>query len=258
MFCLLAAVHVQFKTASSLKTWNEAITLTTSWLGVLNEGGWEPWSTIKALPLWSIWFLFTDACAGPVAVNPEDLPTIQGSSTLRIFLMKKKKCSKRVKQSHVNSAIMIPVAVQFKLICQDGQQGTASQTLDVVCAFTQAHNLLFQSIISKRRHSIMCDLEAEKMSLRTPLNMVSCVLGQHLQMFHESYRAQGYSLINTCYKNINNFNSQKYLYRLTPPFLWRFISSSFFLFREGELRVFFFQRMGFGEHEKLHFFVERF
>ncbi len=98
-FCLLAAVHVQFKTVPSLKTWNEAITLTASWQGVLNEGGWEPWSTIKALPLWSIWFLFTDACAGPVAVNPEDLPTIQGSSTLRIFLMEEMKCSKRVMQT---------------------------------------------------------------------------------------------------------------------------------------------------------------
>lgn len=107
--------------ALSLKTWNEAITLSASWQDVLNEGGWKPWSTIKARPLWSLWFLFTEACAGPVAVNPE-LPTMQGSATLRIFLMEEMKCCKRVKQSHANSAIMIPVADQFKLICQDGQR----------------------------------------------------------------------------------------------------------------------------------------
>ncbi len=41
-------------------------------------------------------------------------------------------------KSHANSAIMIPVADQFKLICQDGRRGTASQSLDVVHIHTSA------------------------------------------------------------------------------------------------------------------------
>lgn len=39
---------------------------------------------------------------------------------------------------YANSAIMIPVADQFQLICQDGQRGTASRSLDVVHIHTSA------------------------------------------------------------------------------------------------------------------------
>lgn len=52
--------------------------------------------------------------------------------------MEEMKCSKRVKQSHANSAIMIPIADQFDLICQDGGRGTATQSLDVVHIHTSA------------------------------------------------------------------------------------------------------------------------
>lgn len=125
----------------------------------------------------------------------------------------------------------------------------------MLCTFTQAHNLQFQSIISRRRHSIMYDLEAEKRSLHTSLNTVLVFQGSIFKCFHESYRAQGYSLINSCYKNINNSHSQEYLNRLTPPFILKLHFLLFFLFRRGRLRVFL-QRMGFGEHEELNFFVE--
>lgn len=95
---------------------------------------------IKSFPL-DYLIPFFRMSAWPMSVNPANsrgLSTIQGSSTQRKLLIEEIKCRKRVKRSHANSAIMIPVADQFKLICQDGRRGASSRSLDVVRIHTSA------------------------------------------------------------------------------------------------------------------------